>query len=257
MQKELLAQGEQLMRICNSCRYCEGFCAVWRAMEYRREFPAGDLNYLANLCHDCSECYYACQYAPPHEWDINPPLTFAKIRTRSYEQYAWPRALASAFRANGMVVALVTALACVLFQFGVVIVQGIAALSTPVPGGNFYQVTSHGALVTVFGLAALFSTRGAGGRPRALLPRHRGEGLRPLQPLQPGRDAQGEPAARVPGRRRLGLLLPGRGKLAGTAHGSTTSPSTGSCSALPRPRSPRSTTMCSAGRRPTATAACR
>ena len=114
MQRELLAQGEQLMRICNSCRYCEGFCAVWRAMEYRREFPAGDLNYLANLCHDCSECYYACQYAPPHEWDINPPLTFAKIRARSYEQYAWPKALAPAFRANGMVVALVTALALVL-----------------------------------------------------------------------------------------------------------------------------------------------
>ena len=162
MQRELLAQGEQLMRICNSCRYCEGFCAVWRAMEYRREFPAGDLNYLANLCHDCSECYYACQYAPPHEWAINPPLTFAKIRARSYEQYAWPRALAPAFRANGMVVALVTALACILFQFAVVVVHGIAALSTPVPGGNFYQVTSHGALVTAFGLTGLFSAGALG-----------------------------------------------------------------------------------------------
>jgi citrate/tricarballylate utilization protein len=157
MEKELLAQGENLMRICNSCRYCEGFCAVWRAMEYRREFPPGDLNYLANLCHDCSECYYACQYAPPHEWDINPPLTFARIRTRSYEQYAWPGVLARAFRTNGLVVALVTALACVLFQFGVVIVHGMASLSTPVPGGDFYQVASHGALVAAFGLAGLFS----------------------------------------------------------------------------------------------------
>jgi citrate/tricarballylate utilization protein len=157
MEKELLAQGENLMRICNSCRYCEGFCAVWRAMEYRREFPAGDLNYLANLCHDCQECYYACQYAPPHEWDINPPLTFARMRTRSYEQYAWPAPLAASFRANGTVAALATVLACVLFQFGVVIFQGVSALSTPVPGGDFYQVTSHGALVTIFGLAALFS----------------------------------------------------------------------------------------------------
>ncbi|MGE5258160.1 MAG: tricarballylate utilization 4Fe-4S protein TcuB [Hyphomicrobiales bacterium] len=162
MEKELLAQGENLMRICNSCRYCEGFCAVWRAMEYRREFPAGDLNYLANLCHDCQECYYACQYAPPHEWDINPPMTFAKIRTHSYEQYAWPRTFASAFRANGWVAALVTALACVLFQLGVMVVQGIAALSTAVPGGNFYQVTSHGALVAVFGLAVLFSLAALG-----------------------------------------------------------------------------------------------
>jgi citrate/tricarballylate utilization protein len=55
------------------------------------------------------------------------------------------------------VVTLVAALACILFQFGVVAVQGIGALSTPVPGGNFYQVTSHGALVSVFGIVALFS----------------------------------------------------------------------------------------------------
>ena len=157
MQKELLAQGEQLMRICNSCRYCEGFCAVWRAMEYRREFPAGDLNYLANLCHDCSECYYACQYAPPHEWAINPPLAFAKIRARSYEQYAWPRALASAFRANGIVVALVSVLAIVAFMFGVVQMQGANSLSRVVAGGDFYQITSHGILVAVFGTVGLFS----------------------------------------------------------------------------------------------------
>jgi hypothetical protein len=52
----------------------------------------------------------ACQYAPPHEWEINPPLTFARIRTRSYEQYAWPAPPAAAFRANGLVAALVTAL---------------------------------------------------------------------------------------------------------------------------------------------------
>jgi citrate/tricarballylate utilization protein len=157
MQKELLAQGEQLMRICNSCRYCEGFCAVWRAMEYRREFPAGDLYYLANLCHDCSECYYACQYAPPHEWDINAPLTFAKIRARSYERYAWPKAMASAFRANGLVVALTTVLAFIALMFGVVQLQAGGSLTREVPGGNFYQITSHGFLVAVFGIVAIFS----------------------------------------------------------------------------------------------------
>ena len=56
-----------------------------------------------------------------------------------------------------MVVALVTALACVLFQFGVVAVHGMASLSTAVPGGDFYQVASHGALVAAFGLVGLFS----------------------------------------------------------------------------------------------------
>ncbi len=77
---ELMHEGEHLMTVCNACRYCEGYCAVWQAMERRLVFKESDLNYLANLCHNCSECYYACQYAPPHEFDINPPKTLAKIR---------------------------------------------------------------------------------------------------------------------------------------------------------------------------------
>lgn len=156
-ENDLITVGQEMMRICNSCRYCEGFCGVWRAMEYRREFPAGDLNYLSNLCHDCSECYYACQYAPPHEWAINPPLTFARIRGQSYEQYAWPRALASAFRANGLVAALLSALTFMLFLFGVVYWQGQPALTTAVADGNFYQVASHNTLVVTFGVVGLFS----------------------------------------------------------------------------------------------------
>ena len=47
-----LREAERLMTICNACRYCEGFCAVFPAMELRRDFPAGDLDYLANLCHE-------------------------------------------------------------------------------------------------------------------------------------------------------------------------------------------------------------
>ena len=84
---ELMREAEKMMTVCNACRYCEGFCAVWPAMEYRRKFPETDLNYLANLCHNCSECYYACQYAPPHEWMVNPPQTFARIRAETYQQY--------------------------------------------------------------------------------------------------------------------------------------------------------------------------
>ena len=155
--KELMVQGQQMMRICNSCRYCEGLCAVWRSMEYRREFEEGDLNYLANLCHDCTECYYACQYAPPHEWEINPPLTFAKIRTASYEKYAWPRPIASAFRANGLVVSLVTSLALVSVIFAIVQVNGQGALWEAVAGGNFYEIVSHNSLVTLFGIVGALS----------------------------------------------------------------------------------------------------
>ena len=59
-----IATARRAMEVCNACRYCEGFCAVFPAMELRREFTHGDLTYLANLCHSCRGCYYACQYAP-------------------------------------------------------------------------------------------------------------------------------------------------------------------------------------------------
>ncbi len=99
------------MEICNACRYCEGFCAVFPAMELRRAFTEADLTYLANLCHDCRACYYACQYAPPHEWGVNVPRGFAQVRAESYERFAWPNTLGRLFRRNGLVVSLATALA--------------------------------------------------------------------------------------------------------------------------------------------------
>ena len=70
---DLIKEGERQMGICNACRYCEGFCAVFPAMERRLTFNEADIHYLANLCHNCAECYYACQYAPPHEFAVNVP----------------------------------------------------------------------------------------------------------------------------------------------------------------------------------------
>ena len=37
---QLLKDGERAMIICNACRYCEGFCAVFPAMERRLTFLA-------------------------------------------------------------------------------------------------------------------------------------------------------------------------------------------------------------------------
>ena len=45
----------RMMQICNACRYCEGFCAVFPAMTRRIEFNPTDVHYLANLCHNCGE----------------------------------------------------------------------------------------------------------------------------------------------------------------------------------------------------------
>jgi citrate/tricarballylate utilization protein len=107
--RDLAREGDRLMRICNACRYCEGYCAVFPSMERRVGFSPGDLNYLANLCHNCGECLYACQYAPPHEFKVNVPRTLAQIRAQSYEDYAWPAPVASAFRLHGFVTAIAVA----------------------------------------------------------------------------------------------------------------------------------------------------
>jgi citrate/tricarballylate utilization protein len=49
---DVIDEAARQMTICNACRYCEGHCAVFPAMELRLAFAAADLEYLANLCHD-------------------------------------------------------------------------------------------------------------------------------------------------------------------------------------------------------------
>lgn len=83
-----LDEARRSMQICNACRYCEGYCAVFPAMTMRREFSDGDLIHLANLCHGCRDCFYACQYAPPHEFGINIPKAMGEVRMETYAQAA-------------------------------------------------------------------------------------------------------------------------------------------------------------------------
>ena len=81
---DLVKDGARQMTICNACRYCEGYCAVFPAMEQRRIFTKADLTYLANLCFDCRDCYYACQYAPPHEFGVNIPKLMSGLRADTW-----------------------------------------------------------------------------------------------------------------------------------------------------------------------------
>ncbi len=74
----------RVMQICNACRYCEGFCAVFPAMARRIAFDSADVHYLANLCHNCGACLHACQYAPPHDFAVNVPQVMARTRKQTY-----------------------------------------------------------------------------------------------------------------------------------------------------------------------------
>jgi citrate/tricarballylate utilization protein len=153
---ELTREGAHVMTVCNACRYCEQYCPVFPAMEQRLTFPKTDLNYLANLCHNCGECLYACQYAPPHEFAINVPRTLAAIRLRSYEEYAWPTPLAAAFRHQNLATGLGLTGALVAIMLAATIATRGDALWNAGSGGDFYAVMPHGVMVTLFGGVGFF-----------------------------------------------------------------------------------------------------
>jgi len=155
---EALKEADRLMTVCNSCRYCEGLCAVFPAMEMRRAFTDGDLNYLANLCHSCGACYSDCQFSPPHEFNVNVPQTLAKVRNDSYKFYVWPRALAPLFERNGLAITLIAALSVGIFFFGLMAANDPSVMFGVQTGpGAFYRILSHNAMAGIFGAAFFYA----------------------------------------------------------------------------------------------------
>ena len=144
----------RVMTICNACRYCEGFCAVFPAMTRRLEFDRIDVHYLANLCHSCGACLHSCQYAPPHEFAVNVPKAMAQVRGETYARYAWPNALGALYRSNGLTVAVALALGLSLFISLLVAMHG-SLLHEPL-AGNFYAVFPHGLMAGLFGLVSVW-----------------------------------------------------------------------------------------------------
>jgi citrate/tricarballylate utilization protein len=155
---KILTEADRLMTVCNSCRYCEGLCAVFPAMEMRRSFSDGDLNYLANLCHSCGACYSDCQFSPPHEFDVNVPKTLAIARADSYGTYAWPRAFSGLFARNGLAISVIAALSVAAFILGFAVVTDRQVLYGIHTGpGAFYALMPHNAMALLFGAAFLYA----------------------------------------------------------------------------------------------------
>ena len=88
---DLIAEANRQFSVCNACRYCEGLCSVFPAMEARGTFASADLEYLSNLCHDCGACLRACPFEPPHEFAIDIPSLMTQARVESFASYARPR----------------------------------------------------------------------------------------------------------------------------------------------------------------------
>ena len=143
------------LHICNGCRYCEGFCAVFPAMTRRLEFGKADIHYLANLCHNCGACLHACQYAPPHEFAINVPKSMATVRGQTYADYAWPKALGGLYKRNGLTVSMALAVSLSLFLMLAIESNG-SLWSGPVQNG-FYAIFPHNLMVSMFAPIFLWS----------------------------------------------------------------------------------------------------
>lgn len=143
------------LQICNACRYCEGFCAVFPAMTRRLEFGQADIHYLANLCHNCGACLHACQYAPPHEFAVNVPQAMAQVRLQTYADFAWPPALGALYKRNGLTLSLAVAAMLVLFLLLTVALKD--ALFRVPSDVNFYTIFPHNLLVSLFAPVFLFA----------------------------------------------------------------------------------------------------
>lgn len=149
------AEVARQLQICNACRYCEGFCAVFPAMARRLSFNAADVHYLANLCHNCGACLHACQYAPPHEFMVNVPQALARVRLRTYTDFAWPPALGRLYERNGLTVALATAGALAFFMM---LTLWLKDTLWRVPAAaDFYGIFPHNLLVALFAPVFLFA----------------------------------------------------------------------------------------------------
>ena len=143
MQTELISEARRQAEVCNACRYCEGYCSVFPALHRERAFSDGDIMQLANLCHNCRGCYYACQYTAPHEFDLNLPKVLAEVRQASWEVFAWPSNFASLFARSGVAIGAGLVLA---FTVIFLLVRAIR----PEDGEGFYAYMSHGLMVAIF-----------------------------------------------------------------------------------------------------------
>jgi citrate/tricarballylate utilization protein len=151
------------LQICNGCRYCEGFCAVFPAMTRRLEFGKADIHYLANLCHNCGACLHACQYAPPHEFAINVPKAMATVRGQTYADYAWPPALGKLYQRNGLTLSLALAFSLTLFML--LALQNNGTLWGPVVQNGqqgFYTIFPHNLMVSLFAPVFLWAVLALG-----------------------------------------------------------------------------------------------
>ena len=172
---QVLAEGRRVMELCRVCGYCTGLCPVFPALERSPSLATADLDYLANLCHNCRACWYACQYAPPHEFAINVPATLARLRAGTYRRYAWPSAVGRWTGKAAATAAVAVATSLLLPLLTLLWVPRGQLFAVHRDAGAFYAVIPWGVMTTVatltLGWALLAATIGLARFWRDIAPR--------------------------------------------------------------------------------------
>jgi hypothetical protein len=131
------------MQICNACRYCEGFCAVFPAMTRRLDFGPPTCTTWPTCATTAAP---ACTPASTRRRTSLPSTCRRRWRgaRQTYAEHAWPPPWARCTAQRpGLALALAAGLALFLALAAWPRGNAVAAL----PGGNFYEVFPHGLMV--------------------------------------------------------------------------------------------------------------
>ncbi|HWD25265.1 MAG TPA: tricarballylate utilization 4Fe-4S protein TcuB [Acidimicrobiales bacterium] len=148
------------LEICDACRFCEGLCAVFPALERRGPLTDGDIGQLANLCHDCRACFEVCMYAPPHPFGVNLPQMLAARRGETIASLGARTNLRSDRPRRGSLSLLAFLAALGTVVFGVIVTHRSSKLG--LPPASPYRVVDEPTLLIASGAAALVGIVGAG-----------------------------------------------------------------------------------------------
>lgn len=136
------AEAQRQLGICTSCRYCEGYCAAFKSVTRHRTFDVATVSQIANLCHNCRGCYYACQYTEPHEFGLNIPALLANVRAQNWEEHIQPQLVTRQMQRHVWPYVLLIVLFVLLFS---------VAVGAPwVSAMPFYSLISHNTMVLIF-----------------------------------------------------------------------------------------------------------
>jgi citrate/tricarballylate utilization protein len=149
--QDLYEEASRQFSVCNACRYCEGFCAVFPAIEERLWiYDRGYIDYIANLCHDCRNCFYSCPYVPPNPFSINIPMLLSSIRLESYSRYTYPQIVSrTLFRKPLLGGLIITLISLVLVYLYAVLTGDPLRLFRRITGpGSFYEIIPYGVIAS-------------------------------------------------------------------------------------------------------------